>query len=159
MGYGFNSVSPSLWSQADSFKCKTSVGAYRIYLYTSSSPGAARTCVSLRTHNPSPESVMETDDQHFALKASPEQAVPLRAPSHCKHTVAAPRCRWWSHSRTRGETECHWQCHCSRYILVPQTSVCVSQPSWLGCRALWTPALMLDQTLLLCFPPSHVNSH
>lgn len=29
---------------------------------------------------------METDDQHFALKASPEQAVPLRAPSHCKHS-------------------------------------------------------------------------
>lgn len=73
MGYGFSSVSPCFWSHANSFKWKTNTGAYRIYLYTSNSPGAARTCASLRTHNPSPKSVMETDDQHFALKAQGRQ--------------------------------------------------------------------------------------
>lgn len=31
-------------------------------------------------------------DQHFALKVIPEQPMLLRAPSHCKDTVAAPQC-------------------------------------------------------------------
>lgn len=82
MEYGFSSVSPSLWSHANSFQCKTNTGAYRMYLHTSSSPGAARIWLSLRTYSPSPNSVMETDDQHSKSQPragrAPQSSQPLQ---------------------------------------------------------------------------------
>lgn len=71
----------SILVKPHNFKCKISIGVYRIYLYTSDSPGVARTCVTPRTHNPSPKSVLETDDQHLPWKPAQSRQCPSELPA------------------------------------------------------------------------------
>lgn len=162
MACGFTVVPPSLWSHVNSLKWKTSIRAHRVYLCARNSLRAARTCVSLSTHNPPwsqrwkqmintlPWRSSQSSQRSSELPATANNQRQPLGPAHrvIQGQAEKPGVRG---VRSPAFAESFQQIHPGSSDLCACSSAGTGQPCWAQ------HTLTLDQMLLLYFSRSRVN--